>query len=317
MKRFTMKTGFNMLAALVLGVAFLFSGFSGIPYAEASTTGRHVITTPAGVNVRSGPGTNHAIVGSRALGQVITVSANSGSWARIGTGQYVTRDWIAQSTVVSGSRRVNVGAGSVLNIRTGPTTAANVAGTLANNATVNVFERANGFYRISSASANQWVSAQFLVATTTPPAATGFIRPMTSARVTSEFRSASRPNHNGIDIAGAANNTPQIRASAAGVVTQVVSNCAVGNRSCNGGFGNMVIIRHTMNGRRYYTLYAHLSTVRVSVNQQVASNFHIGNQGNTGDSTGPHLHFEVHRDSLWNRVNPRTYINFPALGVWW
>jgi LysM repeat protein len=58
----------------------------------------------------------------------------------------------------------------------------------------------------------------------------------------------------------------------------------------NGGYGSYIVIRHD-NGTQ--TLYAHLSSVRVSVGQRVSQGFVIGAEGSTGRSTGPHLHFEV------------------------
>lgn len=58
----------------------------------------------------------------------------------------------------------------------------------------------------------------------------------------------------------------------------------------NGGYGQMIIIQHD-NGTQ--TLYGHLSSVKVSVGQQVSRGDVIGGMGSTGRSTGPHLHFEV------------------------
>lgn len=58
----------------------------------------------------------------------------------------------------------------------------------------------------------------------------------------------------------------------------------------NGAYGYSILINHN-NG--YYTRYAHLSTVDVSVGQVVAGGQLIGKAGNTGNSTGPHLHFEI------------------------
>ncbi len=86
--------------------------------------------------------------------------------------------------------------------------------------------------------------------------------------------------HLGIDIAGSAGDG--IFAADAGVV--VFAGWA------NGGYGIMVMIDH---GNGYQTLYAHLSSVSAYCGQSVYSGTYIGAMGSTGNSTGPHLHFEV------------------------
>lgn len=91
--------------------------------------------------------------------------------------------------------------------------------------------------------------------------------------------------HNGVDF-GAPRGTP-VYASADGVVK--VSNYRSGN-PWFGGYGNYIMIEHP-NGTQ--TLYAHLSDVDVSVGDEVRQGQTIGKTGNTGRSTGPHLHFEV------------------------
>ena len=69
-------------------------------------------------------------------------------------------------------------------------------------------------------------------------------------------------------------------------------------------FGNFIIIKHK---HGIYTRYAHLSTVRVTKGQQVTQRQVIGAIGNTGITTGPHLHYEVHIGS--DVVDPAKYIN--------
>ncbi|MDR2435551.1 MAG: M23 family metallopeptidase [Treponema sp.] len=70
------------------------------------------------------------------------------------------------------------------------------------------------------------------------------------------------------------------------------------------GFGNYVIVKHK---HGYYTRYAHLLSSRVKVGQRVQQGDVIGLIGNTGLSTGPHLHYEVHIGS--DVVDPYKYIN--------
>ena len=70
------------------------------------------------------------------------------------------------------------------------------------------------------------------------------------------------------------------------------------------GYGNYVIIKHN---HGIYTRYAHMSTIRVQKGDQVSQGDVIGTIGNTGNSTGPHLHYEVHIGS--DVVDPAQYIN--------
>ena len=64
---------------------------------------------------------------------------------------------------------------------------------------------------------------------------------------------------------------------------------------CNGGLGNFVVIKHRVNGETFYTHYDHLNEVGVDVGYEVRKGDVIGKTGNTGYSTGPHLHFEINK----------------------
>jgi murein DD-endopeptidase MepM/ murein hydrolase activator NlpD len=75
------------------------------------------------------------------------------------------------------------------------------------------------------------------------------------------------------------------------------------------GYGLTVVIRHAS----VATLYAHLSKIDVKAGQKILANQRIGAVGESGNATGPHLHFEVLIPSTkawraWKRVNPRNYI---------
>ncbi len=66
------------------------------------------------------------------------------------------------------------------------------------------------------------------------------------------------------------------------------------------GYGRSILVDHG----DYLTHYAHLSKSRVSKGDVVHPGRVIGDIGNTGDSTGPHLHFEVHKGRWLNPVEP-------------
>ena len=111
-------------------------------------------------------------------------------------------------------------------------------------------------------------------------------------------------NHGAIDIAGGGIwGTPTIAAQS-GTVTFVSNYCShdygkYWSCGCGGGYGNYVMIDH---GNGYSTLYGHLSDAIVSQGEYVSQGQTIGYVGSTGESTGPHLHFETR---LWGvKYNP-------------
>ncbi|MCX6751244.1 MAG: M23 family metallopeptidase [Candidatus Nomurabacteria bacterium] len=118
-----------------------------------------------------------------------------------------------------------------------------------------------------------------------------FINPVPTGRKTQGLHG---PGNRGIDI-GAPTGTP-IYASAPGTVLVVKTGCRVGQKRCGGGYGNMAVVQH-FNGTR--TLYAHMSRLATHIGDDVNRGEIVGYVGNTGRSTGPHVHFEV-----FNAKNP-------------
>jgi murein DD-endopeptidase MepM/ murein hydrolase activator NlpD len=125
-----------------------------------------------------------------------------------------------------------------------------------------------------------------------------FGEPVRGARLTSDFgprrdpKGRGRSMHEGVDLAGPP-GTP-IAATADGIVTYA------GRQS---GYGIVVKIRHAFG---FETVYAHLNRARVKVGQRVARGDRIGDMGNTGRSTGTHVHYEVRIDD--KPVNPLKFI---------
>ena len=127
----------------------------------------------------------------------------------------------------------------------------------------------------------------------------GYIWPCNGIRwITSMFGGRQSPggigstNHKGVDI-GTPMGTP-VLAAKSGTVTWA---------SWNGGYGNCIIISH---GNGNSTLYGHLSDYNVTTDQQVKQGQVIGYSGNTGNSTGPHLHFGIIENNSW--IDPLNYL---------
>ncbi len=135
-----------------------------------------------------------------------------------------------------------------------------------------------------------------------PTGAGGFAWPVTGMDASNTCsRGIGVDGHTGMDIRRA-KGTP-VYASASGVVTGVGK---VGTNGLHWSYGNGVKIK-TDNG--YTTIYAHFDQPPfVSMNQRVEQGQQIGVVGTTGNSTGYHLHFEVH-DSAGNKIDPYTLLS--------
>jgi murein DD-endopeptidase MepM/ murein hydrolase activator NlpD len=128
-----------------------------------------------------------------------------------------------------------------------------------------------------------------------------WVHPMPGAATTSCYGMRWGVLHAGVDLA-APNGTP-IRAAGAGTVTDA--------GWVFGGYGISVVIDH---GDGFYTHYAHMSEAAVSPGESVSPGQTIGYEGSTGDSTGPHLHFEVHA-GMWNQIEPTSWMSDRGVGV--
>ena len=123
----------------------------------------------------------------------------------------------------------------------------------------------------------------------------GFCMPTTNTKITSKFGPRRRRMHNGIDVKVYIGDT--IRAAFDGKVRMV--------KYERRGYGKYVVIRHE-NGLE--TIYGHLSKQLVNEDQYVEAGEVIGLGGNTGRSTGSHLHFETR--FLGQAINPALLFDF-------
>ncbi len=98
--------------------------------------------------------------------------------------------------------------------------------------------------------------------------------------------------HKGLDISGPF-----------GAPVKAMAKGEVEFAGVKGGFGNCIILKH---GNGYETLYGHLSKILVKPGDQINIGQEIGKIGSTGRSTGPHLHYEVHKNG--QKINPQSFL---------
>lgn len=121
-----------------------------------------------------------------------------------------------------------------------------------------------------------------------PPVSNGTFTKPASGRLSSGFGGRSLGNHFGVDIASG--GTVPIVAAADGVVIRSYYSSS---------YGNCIFIAHSINGQVYTTVYAHMRSRGIGSGATVKKGQQIGIMGNTGQSYGQHLHFELHKGS-WN-----------------
>ncbi|ARF65461.1 peptidase [Streptomyces violaceoruber] len=134
----------------------------------------------------------------------------------------------------------------------------------------------------------------------------GWSAPLANPNVTTQYRASgaswSSGYHTGSDFQ-AASGTPVLAIGPGTVVS-------AGN---SGSYGNEVVIKHEDG---MYSQYAHQSSLNVSVGQTVTGGQQIGLSGSTGNSTGPHLHFEVRTGpSYGSDVDPIAYLRQHGVSV--
>ena len=69
-------------------------------------------------------------------------------------------------------------------------------------------------------------------------------------------------------------------------------------------YGKQIIVEYGLHSKKVYMIYAHLSKVLVKAGDKITKGQKIGKSGNTGNSSGPHLHFEVRDNARWSAGKP-------------
>ncbi|MBB4981963.1 MULTISPECIES: M23 family metallopeptidase [Streptomyces] len=137
-----------------------------------------------------------------------------------------------------------------------------------------------------------------------------WVKPVTTYALSASFNQGGAMwahKHSGQDFAVPV-GTP-VKAASAGTVVKAGPN--------GGGdgpaYGNAIVIKHA-NGT--YSQYAHLSKIQVNIGQKVGAGQQIALSGNTGNSSGPHLHFEIRTTPNYgSAVNPMAFLRAHGVGV--
>ncbi len=153
-------------------------------------------------------------------------------------------------------------------------------------------------YKFQDGNASEYIDSNGVMLSTISKSKPLLKQPLSRMKVTSKFGVRRHPvtgmikGHTGVDLS-ASIGTP-VYATASGYVTRA---------SRYSGYGKYVKIKHNQN---ISTAYAHLSRIVIKDGQYVRQGQIIGYTGNSGVSTGPHLHYEVIKNGV--QINPLTYI---------
>lgn len=147
---------------------------------------------------------------------------------------------------------------------------------------------------------------------------TGFIYPVAEPyKINATFMDSNYivgSTHYGVDFAFFPGTENTIFSSSNGTVISTVTNCSpfggnLGN-SCGGYLGNHIKIETEVNGVKFHILYGHLSQLKVAVGDEVVIGQKIGIMGNSGNSSGAHLHFEMRKyeNGNFTAMDPLPYL---------
>lgn len=268
----------SITIVLIIALVITFPAVSAQAADSGSAAG--VVSTSWGsLNVRSLPSTGGTVLSKLAKGTYVTLREKSGSWWSVeyGPGQYgyVSADYIKS---VSGAYAAGVTA-YYLNVRAGAGTWYSIKNVLRNGDTVIVLSASGGWCKILySGTQTGYVSAKYL------SSASAMTWPVPTSKTINQYFSAG--THLGIDIDSSVQGTEGDGVVAACAGTVVWSGWL-------SGYGSVIYINSYCNGRYVQTRYAHLSSRWVSAGDTVYAGQQIGQMGNTGTSSGVHLHFEV------------------------
>ncbi|MBC6972151.1 SH3 domain-containing protein [Bacillus sp. Xin] len=272
------------------------------------------IVNASALNLRSEPNIQSAILDVLPNGTFISVQETHSDWYLIshnGKTGYVKKEFVSNSlqpfvkgiTIQNNSYYV---ATPRLRVRSGAGTNTAVIGSLQNGAQIQVVGKVGSWYKIRFGSGYGYVAQQYVLQNkqqekSVSPSIPAVFKFPTQGQVSSNFEVRWGQMHYGVDFT--ATGDMPIRAAATGKVIKSYYSSS---------YGNVVFVTHYIKGKLYTTVYAHMKNRSVQVGDRVQAGQLLGQMGNTGHSTGQHLHFELHNGE-WNfektnAVDPLPYL---------
>lgn len=241
------------------------------------------VVTADSLNVRSGPSVSYGTVGTVYKNQEVTVLSESNGWGQIERGTikgYVNMSYVSKNTGGNnGGNTTNPPVTSAYSplyyqVKTGESVFS-IAEKF--NITADQLKQLNGF------TSNSLTSGNYIKVS-----ASQFMKPAKGV-YTSGFGGRWGTTHFGMDMSQYGD--VEVQAAYDGVVSRSYTSSS---------YGEVVFIRHNIAGKTYETVYAHMRNRGVKEGDTVKQGQYLGHMGNTGDSTGQHLHWEVHENGPWN-----------------
>lgn len=289
-------------AFILTAVILLTISFTPKAAAAGVTSAAGLVTTSSGsLNVRSAASTSNTIITKLPSGTYVTLISKTGNWWRVeyapSSYGYVSADYIKY---VYGTYAVAPSSSGTITVRTGPADTNAVKDSVPAGRIVLVLSQSGSWLKILyNGTQTGYVRAQDVTSLMAWPVPA-------SHKINQYFGT-----HQGIDIGSSVHGVPGDPVIAAQQGKVVYAGWL-------NGYGYVVYINSVYNGQPIQTRYGHLSnTPLVSAGSTVGVGQKIGTMGNTGTSTGVHLHFEVrirnsNADCIANvdstPVNPLNYI---------
>ncbi|AZS85825.1 M23 family metallopeptidase [Streptomyces griseoviridis] len=211
----------------------------------------------------------------------------------------------ARATVLAAGLGVSVALGAGVAVAADTTAVSGTANAVAAQATAQAKAA-----KATQATAEKKAAQKAAVRKAAAKKAVSWTAPVKKYTLSASFAQAGgmwNSTHSGQDFAVAIGT--DVRAAHGGTVVK-----AGGNGAGDGpAYGNAIVIKH---GNGTYSQYAHLSRIDVKVGQVVKTDQHIARSGNTGNSSGPHLHFEIRTTPNYgSAVNPVAFLRTVGVKV--